>query len=877
MTHRAVVLLRTFCALLMLAATVRAADYNWEPAGWGGGGFFYSAAFHPTRDGVIYMGGDVNGLYRSDDHGKTWKIINKNLSGYGVFAIAADPSTPDTVWAATDEGLSKSTDMGENWTTIAKSAPKELRLTGEKNKSIHSVVVDPTNSQIVYVGTPHGKIYKTTDGGETFAQVYQRSFTPDPVKSTRIQFGGVNGAIFGGFWATLKLPETVASGDAVGIGFSIKAEGATPRDVFFTIRTTDGPTYRSRNLHDDVAPGDWRDITLTAKDFSIDPEWKSKNADKVANAPTAPDFSAANRFDFGCVAGFESTPAVFRFSRIFFAASKTSDGQTGSADAPVTVTAIDMSAGKWPAMYGNTKAGDPVGGPILSVAVSPKNPSLLAAASQDEGLLLSADAGTTWTPVPEIKKAGAIAFATSEPNVVYVAGRKEHVFKSTDAGKTWTNVSTGIDETSDTLDVVVNPENAQEVYALCSKSWSGVLYYSRDGGASWKAVSSLKPDPVGNPTLPAETANGSVPLSAPRNLAINPKNPKQLFIAANWRSAISHDAGASWQESIQGADISCVGDIRFHGGKVYVASMDEGVHVSDDNGKSWKELWPLRHNAELSGHYWRLDVREVNGATRIISASSPWDRKWNQVVISEDGGKTFKAYRDGLPNFLPTANTMWGRGYARALAVDPKNPMNVYLGIDGDPSDGHKGGGFFKSTDGGKTWTQPEKQPGSRRMFFGLMVDPTDSNRIYWSACGDKGGLYRSDDAGESWTQVFKQETWSFNLHVTADGTLYVMGNNIYRSTDQGNTWKPLAKLPRQGASVVGFEVHPTDPNTLWAVANYWGGYAQNGGIYKTTDGGKTWTDITGDIPFRRPLVIRYNADTNELWAGNVGLYKLKQ
>jgi len=194
------------CALLLLATSLQAADANWEPAGWGGGGFFYSAAFHPTRDGVIYMGGDVNGAYRSDDHGKSWKIINNGISGYGVFTIAVDPSSPETVWAATDEGLSKSTDAGESWKTIAKSAKKDLRLTGEKNKSIHNVAVDPTNGKIVYIGTPHGKIYKTTDGGETWAQIYERAYAADPVASTRLQFGGSSDAIFGGFWMPVKFP-----------------------------------------------------------------------------------------------------------------------------------------------------------------------------------------------------------------------------------------------------------------------------------------------------------------------------------------------------------------------------------------------------------------------------------------------------------------------------------------------------------------------------------------------------------------------------------------------------------------------------------------------------------------------------------------------
>ncbi len=870
-------LIRPFYVLLMLAAAAPADEHNWEPAGWGGGGFFRSVAFHPARDGVIYMGGDVNGMYRSDDGGKSWKIINNNIVGYGAFAIAVDPSTPDTVWVATDQGLSKSTDMGATWKTIANSGPKEMRLTGEADRSTHNVAVDPSNGNIVYVGTPHGKIYKTTDGGEKWTQVYQRSPASEQVPSTRFQFGGVNGAIFGGFWMPVKFPETIAPADAGGIGFSIKTEGSTPNDVFFTIRTADGTAYRSRNLHDDFTPGDWRDVVLTAKDFILDPEWKSKNADKAATSPATPDWSAVSRFDLACVGGFDVNPAVARMSRVFFTAARTTDGQTGTADAPTKVTSNDLSSGKAPALYGNAKAGDPANGPIYTVAISPKNPSVLAAASADEGLLMSTDAGVTWNAVGQMKRVSSVTFSASVPDVIYAACRAEHVWKSTDLGKTWVDASAGIGASTETLDVVVNPNNADEVYTIGAKGWGGMIYYSRDGGNSWTGVETLTPDPVGNPTVPAAAATGTVPLSALRNLAINPKNPKQLYAAGNWRNAMSNDAGQTWVESTQGADISCIGDIRFHKGKVYVGVMDEGVLASDDNGKTWKQLWPLNYSVELSGHYWRLDIRDVNGAARIISASSPWDRKWNQVVISNDEGKTFTAYREGLPDYLPTANTMWGRGYARALAVDPKDPDVIYLGIDGDPSGGHSGGGLFKSTDGGKTWAQLPNQPGSRRMFFGLAVDPTDSNRLYWGACGDKGGLYRSDDAGNSWKRVFSQDQWIFNLHVAEDGTLYCLGKDVHRSADHGATWEKLERLPVNNGTVVGFDVHPSDPNTMWAAATFWGGEAQNGGVFKTTDGGKTWTDITGDLPYRRPLVLRFNSETNELWAGYVGLYRLKQ
>jgi photosystem II stability/assembly factor-like uncharacterized protein len=383
-------------------------------------------------------------------------------------------------------------------------------------------------------------------------------------------------------------------------------------------------------------------------------------------------------------------------------------------------------------------------------------------------------------------------------------------------------------------------------------------------------------DPAANPTLPQESKDGAnVALSSTTNIVLNPMNPKELFISANWRNAISRDAGKTWTESTKGNDITCVTDIRFLDHRVYVSSMDEGVFTSANNGETWSQLWPLRFSDALSGHYWRLDVREVNGSTRILSTSSPWNVKFNnQLVVSADGGSTFKAAGEGLPKCVPTANTMWGRGYPRALAVDPGDPKIVYLGIDGDPV-GNAGGGIFKSTDGGQTWEPLPHQPPNRRMFFALAVDPTNPKRLYWGTCGDQGGLYRSEDGGASWQLVFSQERWIFNLVLAPDGSLLCPGKNLWRSQDNGTTWKQISRFPIDGA-IVGLDVNPANPDTIWASVTTWNS-TTDGGVYQTTDGGANWNEITGDLPFRKPLVLRFNPATNELWAGGVGLYRLKR
>src|SRR5882724_1763715 len=148
------------------ASGAEAADH-WTQCGWGGGGFYYSAVFHPTQDGVIYLGGDVGGVYKTEDHGRNWRMINNGLAGYGVFSLAVDRVNPQTVYAATDSGLCKSTDAGEHWQLLPRTGPKELRITGEKGRSIRSIAVDPADGNVIYAGSPAGKVYKSTDGGQT--------------------------------------------------------------------------------------------------------------------------------------------------------------------------------------------------------------------------------------------------------------------------------------------------------------------------------------------------------------------------------------------------------------------------------------------------------------------------------------------------------------------------------------------------------------------------------------------------------------------------------------------------------------------------------------------------------------------------------------
>lgn len=838
-----------------------AAAATWQQSGWGGGGFFYAAVHHPTREGVIYMGGDVNGVYKTDDNGKRWRVINNGIASYAVYALAVSASEPEVVYAATEDGLSKSVDGGEHWHTLPHTGKKELRITGERKLSIRCIAVDPRNGKVVYAASPGGKIYKSTDGGETWAVSYEKKSGGEADGSLRIQYGKVTGDYFGDFALPVTPPQD--AGGIQGIGFSMKGEGVKPKDCFLILKTAAGLAFRSRNLNEDFLTTEMHDVVLKSSDFVLDSDYLKKHPEATGAAFADKDWAQVTRLDFTCSGALPMEAYVAHFSRFFFTHS-------GGGDTLIR----DFKKDQTMQTFGSIRAGAPPGGPVHSVAIASTDSSLVVAATEDTGLLLSRDAGRTWKHLPTPAKAAHATFDPANTDVMYGAFFKNGLMKSTDGGKHWAKISKGIVNNSEMLEVVVSPANPNDVHAIGAVDWNGSYYGSHDAGASWERVNKLRTDTKTNPTLDGFNG-GTASLSAPRNLSISPHNPKEIFIAANWRPCLSTDGGATWTERSAGADISCVTDIRFLQGKTYVTAMDEGTLMSEDGGAVWLQLWPVRHTPGLSGHDWRVCIDEINGATRILSTATPWYKVPTCVIRSEDGGTTFQPVTTGLPGYTIRPNTMWGQGHPRALAVDPKNPQNIYLGIDGDAAEGKSGGGLFKSQDGGMTWAQLPQQPASRRMFYGLVVDPTDSSCLFWGACGANGGVHRSLDGGMSWEHVFKGDNFIWNLHATADGTLYCGGQQLWRSSDHGRTWTQLTHFTEK-RSIVGIETHPGDPKTMWVSAVSWGN-VPDGAIFKTTDGGTTWQDITGGIPYVKPLVLRFNPATSELWAGGVGLYKIKQ
>lgn len=296
---------------------------------------------------------------------------------------------------------------------------------------------------------------------------------------------------------------------------------------------------------------------------------------------------------------------------------------------------------------------------------------------------------------------------------------------------------------------------------------------------------------------------------------------------------------------------------------------------------------------------WR-NIGPLRGGRSLGCAGSPG--RPNEYYFGATGGGLWKTV-DGGQNWFPVTDGQVTSSSVGAVAVAETNPDIVYIGMGETQLRGSitQGDGVYKTTDGGKTWRHlglKETQAIAR-----VRVHPTNPDIVYVAALGhpygdnEERGVFRSTDGGNTWKKVLfvspKAGAADLIIDRTNPKVIYATTWQVYRkawkmwgggpdcklwkSLDGGDTWIDLTKnpgMPKEPIGKIGITVSPTNPNRLYAIVE-----ANDGGVYRSDDGGWTWQYMNDERKLRQRAFYysRIYADPwdeNTVYCLNVNFYK---
>lgn len=266
------------------------------------------------------------------------------------------------------------------------------------------------------------------------------------------------------------------------------------------------------------------------------------------------------------------------------------------------------------------------------------------------------------------------------------------------------------------------------------------------------------------------------------------------------------------------------------------------------------------------------------------------------------GGGVWKT-TDGGVNWEPVSDAFFKTGSVGAIGVAESDPNVVYVGMGESPIRGNvsHGDGMYKTLDAGKTWKKIGLE--DTRHIARVRVHPRNPELVYVAALGhtfgpnEQRGVFRSKDGGKTWERILYRGPKAGAIDLVLDPTnaniIYAgfwevirrpwslesggPGSGIFKSTDGGDTWTELTRapgMPRGLVGKVGIAVSPANPERVWAIVE-----AEDGGVFRSDNGGRTWTKTNEQRNLRQRAwyYTRIYADTQNpesVYVLNVGFFK---
>jgi photosystem II stability/assembly factor-like uncharacterized protein len=570
----------------------------------------------------------------------------------------------------------------------------------------------------------------------------------------------------------------------------------------------------------------------------------------------------------------------------------TGDGIYKSTDAGATWTHLGLRDGQQ----------------IPQIAVDPRDPSRLFVAvlghpygsSQERGIFRSTDGGQTFQKVlykDEFTGGSDVELDPSNPDLVYASlwqaqegpwensewsGTNGGLFKSVDGGTTWHQLSRGLPDGIEQIDVAIAPSHSSRIYATVATEHGVGIYRSDDAGENWSRIATDS-----RPAL--RIGGGDLPVPK-----VDPKNPDIVYVTSTvtWKST---DGGKTWM-GLRGAP---GGDdyqniwINPNNPDTILLGSDQGAIITVNGGATWSS-WYNQPTAQLyhvntdNGFPYRVCSGQQESGSACVSSRGNWgeitDREWLPAGGEEYGylvpdpldpnivygGKISRFdFRTGQTSDVspkPLRNGDYRAVRTQPIVFSPVNPHILYFAANT----------LWETGDGGQHWKQispdltrktwavpasvgkygdtPSAKPTDRGVIYAVSPSPLDINRIW--AGTDDGLIWVTADGGTKWNDITPQQLvpWA-KVSILDAGhfdsqTAYAAINtfrldelhpHILRTHDGGRTWTEIINGIPDGATVNVVREDPKRKGLLFA--------GTEREIYVSFDDGDHWQSLRMNMP----------------------------